>query len=400
MEVGGWQPRPDDPNATWTNYTQCAPPNFISTILVPFHPLEANVSLEHWIPMVKTMSRVGYSVSLITLVVAFLIMASIKKLRCPRNMLHMHLFASFMMRAFMSLLKDKLFIEGVDMSSSAFLESPEGTILSPDQHGWECKLVIGLWEFFIMANYSWVLMEGLYLHNLIFLALFSDTSAITLYVIIGWGLPVLVIVPWVALRAALEDTYCWTTHDNPWLFLVIRVPIVATILINFVLFVNIVRVLLLKLQSSICEETRKYRYRRWAKSTLVLVPLFGVHYTLFLGMSYSMGTNYVVEIIWLFCDQFFASFQGSFVATLYCFMNGEVRAEMNKIWLHHRKEKDGRGQWWLSSADAGSSSRRTSRALLAFPRKSRDLGRAATVNPRPAGPQQPVRAMRRGGAGA
>lgn len=30
-------------------------------------------------------------------------------------------------------------------------------------------------------------MEGLYLHNLIFLALFSDSSAITLYVILGWG---------------------------------------------------------------------------------------------------------------------------------------------------------------------------------------------------------------------
>jgi hypothetical protein len=38
-----------------------------------------------------------------------------------------------------------------------------------------------------MANYSWILMEGLYLHNLIFLALFSDTSAITLYVVLGWG---------------------------------------------------------------------------------------------------------------------------------------------------------------------------------------------------------------------
>jgi hypothetical protein len=49
--------------------------------------------------------------------------------------------------------------------------------------------------------------------------------------------------------------------------------------------------------------------RRWAKSTLVLVPLFGVHYTVFLGMSYSMGVHPGVEIVWLFCDQLFASFQ-------------------------------------------------------------------------------------------
>jgi hypothetical protein len=50
-------------------------------------------------------------------------------------------------------------------------------------------------------------------------------------------------------------------------------------------------------------------YRRWAKSTLVLVPLFGVHYTVFLGMSYSIGVHPGVEIAWLFCDQLFASFQ-------------------------------------------------------------------------------------------
>ena len=49
--------------------------------------------------------------------------------------------------------------------------------------------------------------------------------------------------------------------------------------------------------------------RRWARSTLVLVPLFGVHYTVFLGMSYSMGVNETVELVWLFCDQLFASFQ-------------------------------------------------------------------------------------------
>ena len=41
----------------------------------------------------------------------------------------------------------------------------------------------------------------------------------------------------------------------------------------------------------------------------MLVPLFGVHYMVFLGMSYSIGVNETVEIVWLFCDQLFASFQ-------------------------------------------------------------------------------------------
>lgn len=39
-----------------------------------------------------------------------------RKLRNPRNRLHMHLFASFIMRAFMALLKDWLFVDGVGLA--------------------------------------------------------------------------------------------------------------------------------------------------------------------------------------------------------------------------------------------------------------------------------------------
>ena len=40
-----------------------------------------------------------------------------RKLYCSRNTLHMHLFISFIMRAFMALLKDNLFVDGVDLVS-------------------------------------------------------------------------------------------------------------------------------------------------------------------------------------------------------------------------------------------------------------------------------------------
>ncbi|KAG8275421.1 Parathyroid hormone/parathyroid hormone- peptide receptor [Homalodisca vitripennis] len=62
--------------------------------------------------------------------------------------------------------------------------------------------------------------------------------------------------------------------------------------------------------AAISEETRRLRYRRWAKSTLVLVPLFGVHYIVFLVMSY-VGVDEEVELVWLFIDQLFTSFQVS-----------------------------------------------------------------------------------------
>jgi hypothetical protein len=66
--------------------------------------------------------------------------------------------------------------------------------------------------------------------------------------------------------------------------------------------------------------------RRWAKSTLILVPLFGAHYVLFVWMSPSQKVNETLEIVCLFCDQLFASLQVSAEDTL------RYRADCNS-WL-------------------------------------------------------------------
>ncbi|XP_045118831.1 secretin receptor-like isoform X1 [Portunus trituberculatus] len=302
-------------NKSWTNYSQCS-----ATLVVP---IVVNSTLEMWVPVVRVVSLIGYSVSLATLLVAFSVLACIKHLRCPRNTLHMHLFLSFICRAVGALARNND-ISGVTPQQP---HSDGGT--------WGCRLFTSLWQYFILANYSWILMEGLYLHNLIFLALFTDNSAITLYIVLGWGLPLILVVGWAVARMTAENTLCWFTNAKPWLFWTfIRGPVGVSILVSFALFLNIARELLLKLKSSTAPETRRCRYRRWARSTLVLVPLFGVHYAALLGFTYFMGKNSTIEIIWLFTDQLFASFQGFFVATLYCLLNAEVRSELHKIWQH------------------------------------------------------------------
>ncbi|XP_045615560.2 secretin receptor [Procambarus clarkii] len=311
-------------NSSWTNYTQCSTSYFVAE--------NVNITLFKWVPVVRVVSYVGYSVSLATLIVAFTVLACIKRLRCPRNTLHMHLFLSFICRAIGALARDKQHGLLIPETQEPFM----------DRSTWGCRLFTGLWQYFILANYAWILMEGLYLHNLIFLALFTDNSAITLYIVLGWGLPLVLVVGWVTARLTAENTLCWLTNESPWVFWTfIRGPISVSIVVSFVLFLNIARELLLKLKSSTTPESRKYRYRRWARSTLVLVPLFGVHYAALLGFTYFMGKNHTMELIWLFTDQFFASFQGFFVATLYCLLNAEVRSELRKIWHHWWMNKEG-----------------------------------------------------------
>uniref|UniRef100_T1JAX0 G-protein coupled receptors family 2 profile 2 domain-containing protein n=1 Tax=Strigamia maritima TaxID=126957 RepID=T1JAX0_STRMM len=175
----------EEKNSTWTNYTSCAPSKTFDAV-IEIENSYNGTKLGEFIPIIKLISRIGYSVSLTFLLVALFIMAAMKRLRCPRNNLHMHLFSSFIMRAFMALLKDNLYVEGIAMASHV-IGNDGDSFLKEHDHDWECKLVTSVWQYFIMANYCWILMEGLYLHNLIFLALFSDNSGICQYVILGWA---------------------------------------------------------------------------------------------------------------------------------------------------------------------------------------------------------------------
>ncbi|XP_076171698.1 secretin receptor isoform X2 [Ptiloglossa arizonensis] len=298
--------------------------------------------LDKWLPIVRIVSQIGYATSFVMLVIAMVVFSLLRKLRNPRNRLHMHLFASFIMRAFMALIRDWLFVNGVGLAVDVvYVDGKDAFIKQRNLQTLICKAITSMWQYFIVANYSWILMEGLYLHNLVVLAFSADSAAINLYILMGWGLPVFVVVPWIIIRATIEDTLCWTTHENPSLFLLISIPVMISTLdncerlinnccqFNFLLFINIVRVLFIKFKTSVHLQRKKMQYR-WAKSTLVLVPLFGAHYTLFLGLYYH--NDHRVELVWLFCDQFFASFQGSFVALLYCLLNIEVRTEIKRAW--------------------------------------------------------------------
>ena len=83
--------------------------------------------------------------------------------------------------------------------------------------------------------------------------------------------------------------------------------------LNFIFFTNITRLLFSKMFSTTnaVQMRRCYKYSQWFKSTLVLVPLFGAHYALMLVFQSFSGLSPEVEIVWLFVDVLFTSFQVS-----------------------------------------------------------------------------------------
>lgn len=195
-----------------------------------------------------------------------------------------------------------------------------------------------------MANYNWILMEGVYLYSLIFLTAVSPYGpSIIGYIVFGWVMPLVCIIPWIIVKASYEDAYCWIVNDNDKIFWILRAPITISILLNFIIYIKIVLVLYSKIFSGFMtlqtsKRDTENNYKKLLRSTLVLIPLFGVHYTfLLLFHQWTVMNKHVYgEVIWLYVDQFFTSFQGCIVACLYCFLNDEVHQEIKSLWRRVR----------------------------------------------------------------
>ncbi|XP_051871532.1 vasoactive intestinal polypeptide receptor-like isoform X2 [Pristis pectinata] len=261
--------------------------------------------------VVKTIYTVGHSLSLFSLTVAIVILCIFSKLHCTRNYIHMHLFMSFILRAISVFIKDLVLFEGGESNHCSKVSAG-------------CKAAMVFFQYCIMANFSWLLVEGLYLHTLLVISLFSEKKYFWWYILIGWGSPLLFIIAWTLARLHLDNVGCWQNIDSS-VWWIIRGPNLVFILVNFVLFTCIIRILIQKLHSpDVGLNKSSQQYTRLAKSTLLLIPLFGINYIVFVFFPDNFNPN--VKMVF---DLVIGSFQGFIVAVLYCFLNGE------SIQMHH-----------------------------------------------------------------
>ncbi|XP_053121731.1 vasoactive intestinal polypeptide receptor-like isoform X2 [Hemicordylus capensis] len=272
---------------------------------------------------VKTGYTIGHSLSLIALTAAMIVLCFFRKLHCTRNYIHMHLFMSFIMRAIAVFVKDIMLFESGE-SDHCFA----GTV--------GCKASMVFFQYCIMANFFWLLVEGLYLHTLLVISFFSEKKYFWWYILIGWGAPALFISSWTVIRLHYEDVGCWDLIESPFWW-IIRAPILVSILINVILFIRIIRILVQKLHSPDVGRNETSQYSRLAKSTLLLIPLFGIHYIVFAFFP-DNGKKEVTEVKLVF-ELILGSFQGFVVAVLYCFLNGEVQAELKRKWRRWHMER-------------------------------------------------------------
>ncbi|NXD78047.1 GLR protein, partial [Halcyon senegalensis] len=198
-----------------------------------------------------------------------------------------------------------------------------------------CRAAQVLMQYCILANHYWFLVEAVYLYKLLIGAVFSEKNYYRLYLYLGWGTPVVFVVPWMAAKYLKENAEVCILGRVRGGGAGLCVPgcvcpgPVFPSQINLLIFMRILKVILAKLRAN-QKGYADYKLRL-AKATLTLVPLFGIHEVVFIFATDEQTTG-ILRYIKVFFTLFLNSFQGFLVAVLYCFANKEVKSEMKKRW--------------------------------------------------------------------
>ncbi|XP_077868935.1 uncharacterized protein LOC100368044 [Saccoglossus kowalevskii] len=185
-----------------------------------------------------------------------------------------------------------------------------------------CMVVAMLLHYFFTSVFCWMLVEGIQLYaKLIRVFESNQTTRMTSYFFVGWGIPFLIVVIAVAIDYEHygTDDNCWLSVSSGLIWAFVG-PALLVILVNVVFLGMVVRVIS-KLHN--CAEDDKYtKVRASLKAAIVLLPLLGMTW-LFGLLSVNKNT--------VFFEYMFAilnSLQGFFIFLFYCVNSSEVRAQL------------------------------------------------------------------------
>ncbi|XP_075042275.1 gastric inhibitory polypeptide receptor isoform X2 [Mixophyes fleayi] len=164
----------DETDMPWRDHSQCE----------NVDPEQEQSQSQAWIlSQLRVMYSVGYGISLAALVVALCILTQLRRLRCTRNLIHCNLFLSFILRAVSLLSRDALLTHQHSMIQG----EEDLTALLRERTLVGCRVAQTITQYCVAANYYWLLVEGLYLHNLLLMLSFSEEAALPQYMVLGWG---------------------------------------------------------------------------------------------------------------------------------------------------------------------------------------------------------------------
>ncbi|XP_025096175.1 corticotropin-releasing factor receptor 1-like [Pomacea canaliculata] len=330
---GSWE------HGNWSNYTVCL--QYLDHM--DAHTTESPQTFpQNNVQLFRTLTDIIFIASIISLVfllVSLVIFSVFRSLQCHRISIHKHLVMSFIFRFIIHIITFEPFVTN-RQTSYRDVE-------------WLCRTLKALDNYMVAANFAWMFVEGLFLHNRLAVSVFSSEAPFALFYAIGWGIPGVLTVLWSTLMHFHNMDSCWSFSTESPLIFIVYAPIMVALVINLGFLVNIIRILVTKLRANNSLETA--RMRKTIKATVVLLPLLGMTNLLFFlkphGENLGMVAYRVTNAVLPPC-------QGIFVSLLYCFMNGEVQGVIKKKWQRFRLSRS------LTNSRSRRRSSRTSSVFL------------------------------------
>ncbi|XP_074602826.1 calcitonin gene-related peptide type 1 receptor-like [Brevipalpus obovatus] len=259
------------------------------------------------------------SISLFASILSCFLYIVYKQYHILRIQVHLNFFLSFIFTSIASIAFNM-------MVADTHLDSHKDNIISQNKT-W-CIISYVFYKTANLTNYAWMLCEGIYLHKM-FVAAFREQTRMTPFYILGWALPVTVMIPYCIVHSLpAYNRKCWTETMPTLAWIYSIVPLTALIG-NLVLLCNIIRVLFPKLMAS------PDHFKSALRATFILILVFGVHYLFFLlepGLSESCD---IFSLVLLYLGLAFASLQGAITATILCFLNSEVHTSIKRTFRRY-----------------------------------------------------------------
>ncbi|XP_058061171.1 calcitonin gene-related peptide type 1 receptor [Anopheles bellator] len=286
-ENGSWFVHPQS-GREWSNYTNC-----IDTDDMQLRRLVNEIYIS------------GYMVSFLTLIISLCIFHSFRTLKCTRIRIHINLFTSLALSCLFWIVWYKFVVEDPDVLKA--------------NSSWCIGLHV-LLHYLMLVNYLWMFCEGLHLHLVLVIVFIKDIVALRWFVTIGWLLPVLLVSLYAIVRHSmpLDTDHCWMDESHAmWL---LTVPVCCSLLASLVFLINVVRVLLTKLNST-SPNPAPLGLRKATRATLILIPLFGLQHIL---LPFRPDKGCQLERYYQIGAALLISLQGLCVSCLFCFANHDV----------------------------------------------------------------------------
>lgn len=269
----------------------------------------------------STIRLVLESISLACTTIGLILFVAYRLYTQFRLQIHVNFFLSIMLSAIMNILYEwfvpRAHLYGTNME---IMNNPKA-----------CKAFTFMFKDLNLIKYVWMLIEGFNFHHMVVFT-FNDLRRykIPIY-LFGWIVPHVLMLAYMLVRFHIDDDDCWTNSIDYYEFIYIT-PNYLCFAINLALFINLVRVVVVKLWLSNNNLYNHYMKRHhFVKTALILMPIFGLQYFIHIippGDPTETCDN--IQIGLLYLQLIIESAQGILVTITLCFLNKEVYSCVRK----------------------------------------------------------------------